>query len=305
MKTKPIAVFLLLAVIFFSCSRNSEQKPMTADLIELKPQNEPPQTKVDNEKQQIPVAPPQPVFADSAAPLQKPAALNPGWDKKMIKTGTLKVEVKNFRNFSNAVHNTIKQYGGYIAQEEQNSSGEKTETVITIKVPVDQFENMINQLSGEEDKVLERKISTEDVTTDIIDTQSRLEAKKKMRAKYLELMQQSKNMEDVLQVQNSVNNIQEELESAAGRIQSLSRQALFSTIQLTFFQPAAGYVGPEEHPGITSRIAAAFKTGGAFVADLFVGLISIWPLLLLAAGIYLVWKRMKPGKVTANNSVSN
>ncbi|HNU88748.1 MAG TPA: DUF4349 domain-containing protein, partial [Ferruginibacter sp.] len=183
--------------------------------------------------------------------------------------------------------------GGYIAQEEQSTSNERTETVITIKVPVDQFENMINQLPAEEDKVLERKISTEDVTGDIVDTQARLETKKQLRAKYLEFLKESKKMEDVLQVQNSVNNVQQEIESAAGRVQSLSRQALFSTINLTFYQPVAGYTAADADPSFLTRMGNAFKTGGSWIADLFVGMISVWPLLLLTAVIYFGWKRVR------------
>ncbi|HMU72839.1 MAG TPA: DUF4349 domain-containing protein, partial [Ferruginibacter sp.] len=168
-------------------------------------------------------------------------------------------------------------------------------------VPVDQFENMINQLPGEEDKVLERKISTEDVTGDIVDTKARLEARKQMRAKYLELLKQSKNMEDALSVQNSVNGVQEEIESAAGRVQALSHQALFSTINLTFFQPAAGYSAPDTNPGFLTRIGQAFKTGGTWLADLFVGLISVWPLLFVIGLLYIGWKKMRPGRSVAGN----
>ncbi len=296
MKAKLFIATITAIIFFVSCDRQKENKAYT-DLAD-----EPEQPKSDSAPQQIPVGTFQQLLSDSLAQPLRSTSSNPDWDKKMIKTGSLKLEVKNFRNSSNRIHNTIRQLGAYIAQEEQSTSNERTETVISIKVPVDQFENMINQLPADEDKVLERKITTEDVTGDIVDTQARLETKKQLRAKYLEFLKESKKMEDILQVQGSVNNVQQEIESAAGRVQSLSRQALFSTINLTFYQPVAGYTAADADPSFLTRIANAFKTGGSWIADLFVGMISVWPLLLLASVVYFGWKKWKPSKVVASNS---
>lgn len=58
------------------------------------------------------------------------------WDKKIIKTAYLKLEIKNFKTYSDVVRKVAKQYGGYIANEEQNQSEEKIESTVTIKAPV-------------------------------------------------------------------------------------------------------------------------------------------------------------------------
>ena len=245
----------------------------------------------------------QQAIADSAiTPSPLKAVANPDWDKKIIKTATLRLEVKEFKKYNDNVHKTVKQFGGYIAQEEQNLTDEKSETVISIKVPVEQFETMMNQLPGEDVKVLERKITTEDVTGEVLDTRSRLEAKKQMRIKYLEFLKQSKNMEEVLQVQNEINSIQEEIESAAGRVEYLSHQSAYSTINLTFYQPINGYKPSDGSPSFFTRITSAFKAGAGWIADLFVGLVSIWPLLLAVFVIYVGWKKMRPSKLIAPNS---
>jgi hypothetical protein len=48
----------------------------------------------------------------------------------------------------------------------------------------------VNELPGIKNKILERNISTEDVTGEMVDTKLRLEAKKGMRLKYLEFSKQ-------------------------------------------------------------------------------------------------------------------
>ena len=205
MKTKLFiarrAMYAAIAITSFFISCNSGQKKSetqafdltTADLKEQQPQNS------DKEKQQIPVGKFSPPPADSAgSPIQTSVASNPDWDSKIIKTATLKVEIKDFKKYNSYVHNAVRQYGAYVAQEEQTLSDEKSETSITIKVPVAQFEPMMNALPADDGKVMEKKISTDDVTGEVVDTKSRLEAKKQLRLKYLDFLKKSKNMEEGL-----------------------------------------------------------------------------------------------------------
>ncbi len=302
MKTKLFSTALLIFTFFISCNRSDNKSATTQDyaLSELKsPQ---PQKGEDKEKQQIPVGKFSPPATDSSgSPLPTTPISNTDWDSKIIKTANLKMEIKDFKKYNDFVHNAVKQYGAYVAQEDQNLTDEKSEATITIKVPVPQFENMMNKLP-DDGKVTEKKISTEDVTGEVVDTKSRLEAKKQMRLKYLEFLKQSKNMEEVLQVQNEINSMQEQIESAAGRVAFLTNQSAMSTINLTFYQPLAGYKPTDAAPSFLTRVGNAFKTGAGWIAELFVGLISIWPLLLIVFAIYFGWKKLRPAKVVPQKS---
>ena len=297
MKAKLFIPVLLFFSIFTACYKSDN----AAKTVDLKAPLFKQKDEID--KQQIPVGTLQQFAIDSGV-VQAPVktASNADWDKKIIKTANLRLEVKDFKKYNENVHKTVKQFGAYIAQEEQNLSDEKSETVISIKVPVDQFETMMNQLPGADVKVLERKITTEDVTGEVVDTRSRLEAKKQMRLKYLEFLKQSKNMEEVLQVQNEINSIQEEIESAAGRVEFLSHQSAYSTIHLSFYQPMSGYKPDPGSPSFFTRVTGAFRTGASWIADLFVGLVSVWPLLLIVLMIYFGWRRVRPAKIVNPHS---
>ncbi len=304
MKAKLTIAAILFISILFSCNKPSNKNEAAIYDTQITKVKKSPFQETGNKKEpKIPLGTLQQATTDSGTSHPPVKAVpNPDWDKKIIKTATLKLEVKDFKSYNDNVHKTVKQFGGYIAQEEQNLSDEKSETVISIKVPVEQFETMMNQLPGGDGKVLEKRITTEDVTGEVVDTKSRLESKKQMRLKYLEFLKQSKNMEEVLQVQNEINSIQEEIESAAVRIGFLSNQSSYSTINLTFFQPLAGYKPSDETPSFLTRVSSAFKTGASWVADLFVGLIAVWPLLLIILGIYFGWKKIKSTqKIVINN----
>ncbi len=302
MKTKLFIIAILISTLFISCNNKADKQEYDALITDLKATDA--DQSGNKEKQQIPVGKFSPPPTDSAGtPIPTNVVSNPDWDSKIIKTATLKVEIKDFKKYNSFVHNAVRQYGAYVAQEEQTLSDEKSETSIIIKVPVAQFEPMMNALPADDGKVMEKKITTDDVTGEVVDTKSRLETKKQLRLKYLEFLKQSKNMEEVLKVQSEVDDIQQQIESVAGRISFLTHQTAFSTINLSFYQPVEGYNKPtNEAPSFFTRLTNAFKTGGSWIAELFVGLVSIWPLLLIAFAVYFGWKKLRPAKVIVQKS---
>jgi hypothetical protein len=223
-------------------------------------------------------------------PSQSPES-KPDWNKKIIKTATLNVEVKEYAKFNQVVHLSAEKFGGYIADEQQTETGYKIENTITIKVPVDQFQSTVDFLTSGDGKINEKKISSEDVTTQVVDTKSRLEAKKQVRLRYLDLLKQAKNMEEILQVQTEVNDIQEEIESAAGRINYLSNASAMSTIHLTYYQVINASAIETETVSFWEKTKSAFLSGWNGLVEVLIGLLNIWPLALVVGIAVWIVKR--------------
>jgi Domain of unknown function (DUF4349) len=234
--------------------------------------------------------------ADETDKKQQPSTLKTipvDWDKKIIKTATLNVEVKDYNSYYANIKEKIKSMGGYIAQEHQTASDFKMENTVSIKIPVDQFDNAVDAVTASGQKVNEKNISSQDVTRDVVDARSRMEAKRQVRQRYMELLQQARSMEDILTVQSNINNIQEEIESAAGRIQHLGHSSAFSTIQLTYYQVINATAGDSDNPSFFVEVRNAFQNGWSWIGGLFVGLVTIWPLLIVFAFAYMVYKKVK------------
>lgn len=217
----------------------------------------------------------------------------PDWDKKIIKTASLNIEIKDYSNYNSSLREKIKQVGGYTAQEEQSQSDYKIENTLTIKVPVDQFDNAVTLFTNAVEKLNEKKITSQDVTTEVVDTKSRLEAKKQVRQRYMDLLKQAKNMEEILHVQSEINDIHEEIESATGRIEYLGHSSSFSTINLTFYQILNASARDTGQPSFGTKLSNAFRTGWSWVGELFVGIVSIWPLLLMIFIAFIIYKRSR------------
>ena len=300
---KKIIIALSAILLFISCMDNMKKSPEKESIVAL-------DRKLEENKVAIPTgndkgfvgtysdttASPQQSEPDKKKQNQTIPAVQPDWDKKIIKTATLNLEVKDYKSYNSSLRDKIKQSGGYVAQEEQTQSDYKIENTITIKVPVDQFDNAVNLITTNVEGLNEKKITSQDVTTEVVDTKSRLEAKKQVRLRYLDLLKQARNMEEILSVQSEINGIQEAIESAAGRIEYLNHSSSFSTINLTFYQVLNASAIDSEKPSFSTKLSTAFRSGWSWVTDLFIGIVSIWPLLMMIFAGFIIYKRIKTPK---------
>ncbi|MFC4261499.1 DUF4349 domain-containing protein [Ferruginibacter yonginensis] len=199
--------------------------------------------------------------------------------------------MNDFKKFAQTLNEKLQHYGAYISQEDNIINGLKNEAIVTIKVPVPYFDEFVNDCSNNAQKIIEKSIRTDDVTGQIVDTKARLEAKKQMRQKYLEFLKESKNVGEVIQVQNEINAIQEQIEATTQRYASLANQTAYSTIQLTYTQLFDGVVADDEkNDGFFKKVINAFTTGGSFLGDIIIGLMNIWPLVLIFIGAFYWYK---------------
>jgi len=219
------------------------------------------------------------------------SAANSDWDRKIVKTADLNIETKSFQRFTTRLYRLVRDNGGYIAQEEQKQDPSGIENTVSIKVPVDRFDDLLQQLPGDSDRVAEKKVTSQDVGLEVVDTRSRLETKKEVRERYLALLRQAHNTQDVLTIQQDIDGIQGEMDAAASRISFLGHAAAFSTINLKFYQVLN--LPPPEAPAPTflHRVKLSFLEGWYYVSTLGLGLLTVWPL-WLALGLGLAaWRR--------------
>lgn len=216
------------------------------------------------------------------------------WNKKIVKTANIKIEVKDLNRYSSTIYNAVMQAGGYISKEEQHNTEGMLAMNIDIKVPVANFESLLLSVCTKDSKILERIINTDDVTGQLVDTKARLIAKEQMRLRYLDFFKNAKDMNEVLQVQSEINRLQEEIEAASTSISYLSNASAMSTIHLYSVQNIlpGDHTAPAE-PGFFKRILAAIRIGGMFLAELFIGLLSIWPLWIAIGICLMIYKKRK------------
>lgn len=299
MKVYLLAFYMLTGILVLSC--NSDQKQNSAAFVtqDVAVESEVKEQATNNKREHTDtttVAPPQTDVLQTGNP-------QPDWDKKIIKTANITLELDDYKIYNSLLHGSIKKFGAYIASEEQAQTDERIENAVTIKVPVAQFENLVNTFSGNGIKIVSKRIASEDVTAEVVDTKARIDAKKQVRARYLELLKQAKNMEEILQVQNEINDIQVDLETADGRVKYLVNQAAYSTVHLVYYQYINGATGYNRQPGFFTSLKEAFYNGGKLVSMFFIFLVAIWPVLLVGFLGWMLFRRYRANSVSAVKKV--
>ncbi len=82
----------------------------------------------------------------------------------------------------------------------------------------------------------------------------------------------------------------------AGRINYLGHSATMSTIHFTVYQ-ILDVSGNNNRDSFFEKFKAAFSNGWYWLGELIVGIISIWPFLLLIAFIVILLKRFRSVRV--------
>lgn len=219
----------------------------------------------------------------------------PPLPSKLIKNANVELEVKKgqFTHAFDRAESIAEQLGGFVGRTSVNrSKGTISSGDVTMRVPSDKFQQAVSQLKRL-GKLVSEDQSGEDVTKQFVDLEARLRNAKAQEAFFLKLIDQSKSISDLLQVQQQLSSIQLQIEQIQGELQVLKDQTSFSTISAHIFEPGAAEPRPTKGLGHALRQAVdAFKS---VLAGVIVVLGYVIPLgligLIIGGALRLAYKR--------------
>ena len=208
-----------------------------------------------------------------------------GQERKIVKTGSLSFEVKNLSETEEMISAWIEDFGGYVS----NTWSNRNSINITAKVPAEKFEDAMAG-SGDFGILLSRSISTEDVSENYYDLETRLETRRVLQEKLENYLANAKNISELLEIERQLNDVTSELESMEKQFRRLSNQIDFSTISISCSLPAntteAGFETPDFLQGLKDFAYNALQFVCNFgLGILYIVLIGV-PSVLLVALLY-------------------
>ncbi len=185
-------------------------------------------------------------YADgSAYPVPSPIPPMMGGDTaatatpRIIKTGSLTLEVKSSRESAQKVSDIAVAQGGFVESSNvvENNDG-TVSAYATIRVPETKFEATLASLRGLALRVSSESVNGQDVTEQYTDLQARLTNAQAQEAQYLDILKKANTVTDILAVQQYLSQVRYEIESYQGQIKSLSNQTTYSTISVVLTEQA-------------------------------------------------------------------
>ena len=187
-------------------------------------------------------------------------------ERKLIKTGSISLEVEQLASAEEAVLEWCQSFGGYVA----SSFNHETNAAFTVRIPAVHFDAAM-AAAGNLGRVRSRNVSTQDVSEQFYDLRTRLDTRKILRDRLQSYLAQAKDMEDLLHIERELNSTLTEIESMEGRMRRLSNQIDYSTItvdlQLPYRTTDQGFQWPS-----LDRTVRRFLSN---VVDFFVDFVAI------------------------------
>lgn len=163
----------------------------------------------------------------------QPQAGQPAFDRLVIKTADLALQVESAREAEASVRAIVGRLGGYVVKVETSGSDEDLSARITFRVPAERFDEALSGVQGLAKKVLARTVSGDDVTEEFVDLESRLKNLNATRDRLQSFLDKATTVEDALNVNQSLSEIQGQIEQIRGRQQFLKQSAALSTISVS------------------------------------------------------------------------
>lgn len=156
--------------------------------------------------------------------------------QKFIITMDIQAEAEDLDAALSAVTEKAGALGGYIEDQSQYNgslySGRRYRSAsLTVRIPAEKLEEFTAAVENA-GNVVSSSRSTQDVTLEYVDTESRITALKTEQARLLELMDEAATMSDLLEIESRLTDVRGELEQYASRLKVLENQVDYATVNL-------------------------------------------------------------------------
>ena len=205
--------------------------------------------------------------------------------RKLIKNGQLTFETPDLSQTKTRINELIKKHKAYLSKDSENELDGRINVHLTIRVPAQYFDSLLNDISKGIEKFDYKQIKIKDVTEEFLDVTARLKNKKELEKRYLEILKQAKNVSEILEVEKEVGKLREDIESAEGKLKYLQDQISLSTLEVSFYKEVY------YQSSFGKKTKEALKDGFSGLKSFFLGLMRIWPFLIIGFLILVVVRR--------------
>ncbi len=219
-------------------------------------------------------------------------------EQKVIKNANLRYEVFNLDSSLALISSTLKEYDGLVQNERQYDSGNRKYMSLTLRVPSKHFHNFINALMDQDKirKLEDKSISSQDVTEQFVDIESRLETKNLALTRYREILQKANTVKDIMTVEDKIRRLQEEIESQEARLKYLSHQVDMSEVSINIYQVVPVSYIPEKPESFGAKFLRSLDNGLAGIGIVFFWFIAYWPIWILIIALMIFFKSRRKKK---------
>jgi len=231
-------------------------------------------------------------------------------ERLVIKQAYLRVSVADPSQAMRSVMSMAEEMGGYVVTSNQwnstDSSGKAyAQTSVTIRVPAERLDEAMQKIrkmaADAENGVLSESVNGQDVTSDYVDSQSRLRNLEAAEEQLVKLLEGATDLQYTLDIFRELTNIRSEIEVLKGHIKYLEESAALSSVAVEFVAEASLQpiqIGPWKPSGEAKKAVQALIRSAQKVGTGLIWFVITWVPFLLPIGlvIYLIIRASRKRK---------
>ncbi|HKE17019.1 MAG TPA: DUF4349 domain-containing protein [Kofleriaceae bacterium] len=243
-----------------------------------------------------PPSPPGSPGAAGAGQDRVAAQKGPEKPRKIIRTGTLLIEVDDYAKARGAIDELMRGSGGFVAGVDVGrSEGAVGSATLTLRIPEAGLDRALAALGGL-GTLRRESIRAEDVSETYYDLAARLRNARHLEERMLELAAKAGKVNELLEVEREVGRVRESIEVMDGQLRGLDDRTSLATLSVEIVTRQV-YVA-QQPVGLATRIGNAFDASLGAMADagegLLLFLVAALPWMLpIGAGAWLLVRLLR------------
>lgn len=217
--------------------------------------------------------------------------------RAVIRKGEISLVTKEMNRARTEIDDLLGRLGGYLASEDSTNdhAGRPEHSVLVLRVPEPAFDDAMTELTHV-GRTEHADRSSEDVTTQVIDVDTRVATQEASLARLQTFLRQAHDVEDMIRIESEIASRQAELESLKAQQKYLHDQTAMSTITVRLRTPAAP-PPPQAHDAgflaglqggwhaLTTVLVGVATVAGALLPFLTLALVGVPVWLLVRAAV--------------------
>ena len=163
-------------------------------------------------------------------------------DAKIIRTGTMDLEVKDVPTALRVARDGIVTLGGYVGASTTSNDGDRPSAQVTYRVPADRWEaalDLLRGLSGQTTKVVAEHTEAVEVTGQVVDLEARIRNFQASEIALQGIAEKATKVSDILEVQARLTDTRGQIEVLTGQLKDLNDRAGYATLTTNLNVPVA------------------------------------------------------------------
>lgn len=216
--------------------------------------------------------------------------------RKVIKSGRIEMETKEFDKATNAIIAKTNAIGGYTEMSningrrmhDKNSLRNRMAT-FRLRIPENVFEDFMLDFNDIGNVILQEKTGT-DITSQYFDSEARLKSLQIQEGRLLDILKKADKIEDIIELERELSNVRYQIENLTGTLRKWDNMVNFATLEVTVYEVRD--LTEEEPESLSAKIAHGFNNSVKEVTrlakELVVVIAVVIPYLVILALILLL-----------------